>query len=62
MSTYRCFYAPLDKLGSPNMAEAGVLPYVQLQATSASDALRKAHHVTGCPVTEAERQEEVIEA
>ncbi|SIR00551.1 hypothetical protein [Pseudacidovorax sp. RU35E] len=62
MTTYRCFYAPLDKLGSPTMAEAGVLPFVQLQATNAEDALRKAHHVTGCPVTEAQRLEDAVQA
>ncbi|WP_295379619.1 hypothetical protein [uncultured Pseudacidovorax sp.] len=59
MSTYRCFYAPLDKQGYPAMAEAGVLPFVQVQAATAEQALRAAHHVTGCPVAEAVRLEEV---
>jgi hypothetical protein len=36
-----------------------VLPFVQLQATSAEDAQRKAHHTTGCAIAEVQRIEPV---
>ncbi|WP_234192680.1 hypothetical protein [Pseudacidovorax sp. NFM-22] len=62
MNSYRCYYAPLDKQGYPAMTEAGVLPFVQLQAANAESALRAAHHVTGCPVAEAVRLDEVVTA
>ena len=60
MTTYRCYYTPTSDWGQPAPAEAGVLPYLQLQASSAENALRAAHHVTGCPGAEAERLDEVV--
>lgn len=59
MTTYRCYYTPKSNWGQPVLSEAGVLPYVQLEAMSAENALRAAHHVTGCPVAEAERLDDV---
>lgn len=55
--SYRCHYHPQDGGGYPMPADTGVLPFVQVQATSAEDALRKAHAVTGCAVAAAERME-----
>lgn len=55
--SYRCHYHPRDGGGFPTLADTGVLPFVQLKATDAEDAQRKAHHVTGCPVVSAERLE-----
>lgn len=54
---YRCHYTPRDALGHLNPSDTGATPFVQLRATDAEDALTKAHHVTGCPVTEAIRIE-----
>lgn len=62
MNRYRCYYTPVDRLGIPTLTEAGVLPFVQLQAANAERALRAAHHVTGCPVTDAERLDDVVAA
>lgn len=55
--SYRCHYHPQDGSGFPMPADTGVLPFVQVQASSAEDALRKAHAVTGCAVATAERME-----
>jgi hypothetical protein len=53
--SYRCHYHPQDRDGWPLPNESGVLPFVQLQATSAEDAQRKAHHTTGCAIAEVMR-------
>lgn len=55
--SYRCSYYPNDRFGSPLAADTGVLPFVQLKATDAEDAQRKAHAVTGCAVVGVERME-----
>lgn len=55
MRTYRCFYAPTAPWGSLALGESGVVPFVQVTASSAEEALRAAHRTTGCPITEAER-------
>ena len=55
--SYRCSYHPKDFNGHPAPSEAGVLPFIQLKARDAEDALRKAHAVTGCPVSHVERLE-----
>lgn len=62
MNRYRCYYTPVDGLGFPALNDAGVLPFVQLQAADAESALRAAHHVTGCPVTDAVRLDDVVAA
>lgn len=53
--SYRCFYAPSDGLGIPDIPESGALPFVQLKAEDGEHAMRAAHHVTGCPVSSVER-------
>lgn len=55
--SYRCPYHPKDRLGYPQAADSGTLPFVQLKAATAEQARRLAHHVTGCPVVDAERVE-----
>ena len=55
--SYRCSYYPKDRFGSPVATDTGVLPFVQLKATDAEDAQRKAHAVTGCAVVGVERIE-----
>lgn len=55
--SYRCTYHPQDGYGFPAPADTGVLPFVQLKARDAEDAQRKAHAVTGCPVSQVERLE-----
>ncbi len=62
LRSYRCTYAPISSFGTPHACESGALPYVQLKAANAEDALHKAHHVTGCPVVDAERQSEEVAA
>lgn len=57
--SYRCTYHPNDSYGTPVGAETGVLPFVQIKAKDAEDAQRKAHHVTGCPISGVERLEVV---
>ena len=57
--SYRCYYAPKDPNGWLLPAETGVLPFIQVLATDAEDAQRKAHHVTGCPIANVERLEPV---
>lgn len=55
--SYRCSYYPKDRYGSPVATDTGVLPFVQIRATDAEDAQRKAHAVTGCAVVGVERIE-----
>lgn len=55
--SYRCFYTPRDKFGSPVASDSGILPFVQLRASNAEGAQRAAHHVTGCPVADVQRIE-----
>jgi hypothetical protein len=56
--SYRCHYAPLDRDGFPVASESGLLPFVQVKATSAELAQRAAHATTGCPICFVERLEE----
>lgn len=56
---YRAFYTPLDRDGWPVPSETGVLPYVDLKATDAEHAQRKAHERTKCPIDRVERIEAV---
>lgn len=53
--SYRCFYTPVDRFGSPVATETGVLPFVQVKANDAEGAQRAAHHATGCPISGVER-------
>lgn len=62
LRSYRCTYMPVSSYGIPQISESGALPYVQLKAANAEEALHKAHHVTGCPVVDAERQSEEVAA
>lgn len=57
--SYRCYYHPKDNNGWPVAADAGILPSVQVRAASAEAAQIAAHHVTGCPIAQAERLDEV---
>lgn len=56
---YRAFYVPRDSYGHLVATENGILPFVQLQAAGAEQAVRAAHHVTGCPIDRVERQDGV---
>jgi hypothetical protein len=58
--SYRCHYHPQDRDGWPLPNESGVLPFLQLKASSAEDAQRKAHHATGCAIAEVQRLEPVL--
>lgn len=53
--SYRCTFTPLDRDGLPVPCDTGVLPFVQVQATSAEDAQRIAHALKGCPIVEVQR-------
>lgn len=53
--SYRCTYTPLDRDGWPVPCESGVQPYIQVQAASAEDAQRKAHHLVRSPIAHVER-------
>lgn len=55
--SYRCSYHPKDPQGFPTPADTGVLPFVQVKASTAEDAQRKAHAVTGCAISHVERIE-----
>ena len=55
--SYRCSYHPQDRQGYLAAAETGVLPFVQVKASTAEDAQRKAHAVTGCAISHVERIE-----
>ncbi len=57
--SYRCFYTPKDALGHLNPSDTGALPFVQVRAANAEKAFTRAHHVTGCPVSEVVRIEQV---
>ena len=57
--SYRCHYTPTDRDGFPVPTETGILPFVQVQAAGAEAAQRAAHSVTGCPISEVQRLEEV---
>lgn len=58
--SYRCHYTPTDRDGFPVPTETGILPFVQVQAAGAEAAQRAAHAVTGCPISEVQRLEEVL--
>jgi hypothetical protein len=51
--SYRCYYHP--RPDAP--AESGVLPHIQVLASSAEDAARRANAVLGKPVDHVERLE-----
>lgn len=57
--SYRCYYHPKDSNGWPVAADAGILPSVRVRAATAEAAQIAAHHVTGCPIAQAERLDEV---
>lgn len=57
--SYRCSYVPKDRDGWPIASETGVLPFVQVKATSAEAAQISAHALTGCAVAHVERLDEV---
>ena len=57
--SYRCFFSPKGLNGYPVATDSGILPFVQVRATDAEAARRAAHHVTGCPVSNVERLDEV---
>lgn len=59
LRSYRCFLTPLTDRGLPILSESGTQPFIQLKAPSAEAAQRAAHHVTGNPVADVERMEEV---
>lgn len=51
--SYRCYYHP--RPDAP--AESGVLPFVQVKASGADQAMRSAHALLGLPIERAERIE-----
>ncbi|WP_140637227.1 hypothetical protein [Methylibium rhizosphaerae] len=51
--SYRCYYHPR----ADQLAESGVLPFVQVKAASADLAMRSAHAVLGLTIDRAERIE-----
>lgn len=55
--SYRCTYTPLDRDGFPVPSDTGVLPFVQVQATTAEEAQRAAFALKGCPITDVQRLE-----
>ena len=55
--SYRCTYHPTDAYGSVQLSESGVLPIVQVKATSAEQAQRVAAAITGCAIESVERVE-----
>jgi hypothetical protein len=57
--SYRCYHHPLDRDRFPAPSETGVLPFVQLRAANAEQAQRAAYAVTGCPIVDVERHDEV---
>lgn len=57
MPSYRCHYHPIDRDGLPVPCDSGVLPFVQLQATSAEQAQRAAHALIRSPIATVERLE-----
>lgn len=54
---YRCYYTPRDAHGHLNPSDTGAAPFVQFQATSATQAADIAHRITGCPVLDTVRIE-----
>jgi hypothetical protein len=60
--SYRCYYTPLDRDGFPVVSESGILPFLQLKATSAEHAQIAAHAIRKCPVAYVERLEEAAPA
>jgi hypothetical protein len=48
--SYRAYYTPLDRDGYPVACESGILPFVDLKATDAEDAARKAFETKRCPI------------
>lgn len=52
---YRAYYSPLDRDGFPVSSDTGVLPFVQIKADSAEQALTQAYALVGCPISEVQR-------
>jgi hypothetical protein len=57
LRSYRCYYHP--RPDAP--AESGVLPFIQVKAGSADEAMRRAHAVLDLPIDRAERIEPTAE-
>ncbi|ASI68518.1 hypothetical protein BA022_08085 [Diaphorobacter nitroreducens] len=57
LRSYRCYHYPKTPYGRPVASETGVLPFVQVRASSATRAMEKAAAVTGCVIDRAERLE-----
>ena len=57
LRSYRCHYHP--RPDTP--AESGVLPHIQVRATSAEDAATRAYAVLGKPIDRVERIEPTAE-
>ena len=57
--SYRCHYHPKDRNGHPAACDTGVLPFIQVNARDAEQALRVAHQLTGCSISNVERLDEV---
>lgn len=55
--SHRRYHYPKTPYGQPVVSETGVLPFVQVRASSATRAMEKAAAVTGCVIDQAERQE-----
>lgn len=56
--SYRCYYTPLDRHGFPVASDSGILPFLQVKATSAEHAQIAAHAIGKCPIAHVERIEE----
>lgn len=55
--SYRCTYHPQADEGCLAPTSSGVWAYVEVKASDSRAAQRKAHAVTGCPVSQVERME-----
>jgi hypothetical protein len=60
--SYRCHYTPLDGNGFPVPSDSGLLPFVQVKASSAEHALRAAFATIRCPISHVERLEDAATA
>jgi hypothetical protein len=56
--SYRCYYTPLDRNGFPVASDSGILPFLQVKATSAEHAQIAAHAIRQCPIAHVERIDE----
>lgn len=56
--SYRCHYTPRDRFGLPILSDTGLLPFVQVKASTAEHAQRAAFATTGCPISHVERLED----